>query len=429
MQVGEGDIMALKLSDAERDMLGGLQGPAVAMALRIVARTAEMLGAERLVPVASAHIDGCLYHGDSGTLFVERLVQEGGRVAVPTTLNVGSLDLLHAGRVRLPAHQAAMARRMMDGYAALGCRQSWTCAPYQAGHRPAPGQDVAWGESNAVAFCNSVLGARTNRYGDYLDICAALTARAPLTGLHLPRNRRATLHVDATGLPPALLREETLYPVLGAWLGRQAGEAVAAISGLPPTVSEDRLKALGAAAASSGSVGLFHVVGRTPEAPDLAAACQGLPPEHTIRLTPGMLDAVRRTLSTGQVAPGDPLGGVALGSPHFSQAEVERLLHHLAGRRCAIPLYVCTGRHVVRALETAGLLEPLGAAGVTLVADTCIVVTPILPEATGVIMTNSGKFAHYTRPNTGWDVLFASLPDCVESAVSGRVCRDDALWR
>src|SRR5207245_3592355 len=148
----------LHLTSSERKVAAGRDGPARAMAMRIVADSARLLGAARLVAIASAHIDGCLYHGDSGTLFAERLVEGGGKVAVPTTLNVGALDLLHAGRVRLAPARAAMARRMMDAYLKLGCRPTWTCAPYQAGHRPALGQHVAWGESNAVAFCNSVLG-------------------------------------------------------------------------------------------------------------------------------------------------------------------------------------------------------------------------------------------------------------------------------
>ena len=159
----------------ERAMHDGRDGPAAALALRIVAETARMLGAERLVPIVSAHIDGCLYHGDSGTLFAERLVAGDGAVKVPTTLNVGALDLLHPERIRLDPRRAAMARRMMDAYRKLGCEPSWTCAPYQAGHRPALGTDVAWGESNAVVFCNSVLGARTNRYGDFLDIACAIS--------------------------------------------------------------------------------------------------------------------------------------------------------------------------------------------------------------------------------------------------------------
>ncbi len=420
--------MSLHLTAAERDMLDGSQGPAVAAALRIVAGTARMLGAERLVEVASAHVDGCLYHGDSGTLFAERLVEEGGRVAVPTTLNVGSLDLVHAGRVRLPPHQAEMARRMMRAYAALGCRQTWTCSPYQAGHRPAPGTDVAWGESNAVAFCNSVLGARTNRYGDYLDICAALTGRAPLTGLHLPENRRATVLVEAGGLPPGLLAEEALYPVLGAWLGRTVGDAVAAIDGLPRPLAEDRLKALAAAAASTGAVGLFHAIGVTPEAPDRAAAFGGVPPAETIHLTPAMLAEARRMLSTRQLRPGDTVDAIAVGSPHFSLDEFRELARLLAGRRLAVPFYACTGRHVLSALGE-DVRDGLEQAGVTLIADTCIVVTPILPAQSGVLMTNSGKFAHYTMPNTGWDVLYGSLAECVDSAVTGRVRHDPALWQ
>ena len=129
---------------------------AAAMAARIVDEAARLLGAPDLVAVTSAHIDGCLYHGDSGVAFAERLVALGGRVAIPSTLNVGALDLLHSGRVRFDAHRAAMAHRLMAAYEALGCTPTWTCAPYQAGHRPKLGEHVAWGESNAVAFANSV---------------------------------------------------------------------------------------------------------------------------------------------------------------------------------------------------------------------------------------------------------------------------------
>ena len=152
-----------------------------------------MLGADRLIPVASAHIDGALYHGDSGVHFAERLVAGGAKVAVPATLNVGGLDLINPKTVKADSHRYDMALRLMRAYEAMGCRPTWTCSPYHAGHRPKFGQDVAWGESNAVAFCNSVLGARTNRYGDFLDICCAIAGRAPYYGLHLPEKRRATV--------------------------------------------------------------------------------------------------------------------------------------------------------------------------------------------------------------------------------------------
>ena len=421
--------MSLELSPEDEAMLAGRAGPAAAMALRIVADTARMLGARRLVDIASAHIDGCLYHGDSGTLFAERLLADGGWVRVPTTLNVGALDLVHPGRERLDPARAAMARRLMAAYAGLGCRESWTCAPYQAGHRPSLGQDVAWGESNAVVFCNSVLGARTNRYGDFLDICAALTGRAPLAGLHLAENRRATLLIDASGLNPALVAEDAFYPVLGAWLGQAVGDAIAAIDGLPRPIAEDRLKALGAAAASTGSVGLFHVIGVTPEAPDRASAFGGMPPRQVIRLQAPMLEAARRRLSTGTVPADGRIDAVAIGSPHLSEAELDALIAGLAGRRARIPFYACTGRHALDRIAADGRRAALDAAGVTLVADTCIVVTPILAAPSGLLLTNSGKFAHYTPSNTGWDVLYGSLADCIESAVSGRLVRDEAIWR
>jgi predicted aconitase len=412
----------VQLTTAERDIAEGSDGPARAMALRIVADTARLLGAARLVPIASAHIDGCLYHGDSGTLFAERLAEDGA-VAVPTTLNVGALDLVHAGRVRLELRRAAMARRMMDAYLKLGCRPTWTCAPYQAGHRPALGQHVAWGESNAVVFCNSVLGARSERYGDFLDICAALSGRAPETGLHLDDNRRATLEIDATALARPLVEEEAFWPVLGAWLGSVAAGRVAAFSGLPRTIDEDRLKAMGAAAASTGAVGLFHVAGVTPEEPQL------VPGHDVIPLTGAMLREARDRLSTVRLKPGERVDAVAVGSPHFSFAEFQRLFALLAGRRLAIPFYVCTGRHTLAALEAEGLSTTLAESGLTVVADTCIVVTPILPARDGLLLTNSGKFAHYTRPNTGFEVLYGSLADCAETAVAGRLVRKEALWR
>ena len=410
----------VQLSAADQAMLDGRDGAAAAMAMRIVLGTARMLGAADLTDIASAHIDGCLYHGDSGTAFAERLVEDGGRVRVPATLNVGALDLLHAGRVQLPAHQAGMARRMMRAYVDLGCRQTWTCSPYQAGHRPALGQDVAWGESNAVAFCNSVLGARTNRYGDFLDICAAITGKAPRTGLHLPENRLATILVDARALPSSLRDSDVFYPILGSWLGRTVGTSVAAIRGLP-RVGEDRMKALGAAAASTGAVGLFHIIGTTPEAPDEPTAFGDTPAVETIVLSPAMMEEARRRLSTVTLRRGERIDAVAIGSPHLSANELRALSAGLAGRRCAIPFYACTGRHALDAIGADGTRAELDRSGVLLVTDTCIVVAPILPQGGGVLMTNSGKFAHYTLPNTGFDVVFGTTEECVETAVTGRL--------
>jgi predicted aconitase len=417
--------VGLTLTSEERASLAGERGAATALAMRVVAAAAELLGAERLVEISSAHVDGCLYHGDGGVEFAERLVAGGGRVRVPTTLNVGALDLLHPGRVHGDAHHAAMARRQMEAYLALGCEPTWTCAPYQAGHRPALGQQVAWGESNAVAFANSVLGARTERYGDFLDACSALTGRAPLYGLHLAENRAATVVVDASDVPEELKRRDVFYPVLGTWLGLELGREVAALVGLPRDVTEDQLKALGAAGASSGAVSLFHVVGVTPEAPTLGAATAAHGDVRRIVLTSDRLRPALDRLSTSS---SDRLDAVAVGSPHFSLEEFRTLSRLLRRRRLKVPFYACTGRGVLAALEADGEVARLAEAGVILVVDTCVVVTPILPASGGVLMTCSGKFAHYGPSNTGYAVVYGSLEDCVESAVAGRIVRDEAVW-
>ena len=418
-------MTSVQLSSRDAAMLAGDSGSAARFAMSIVVRMGEILGARDLVEITSSHIDGCLYHGDGGVEFAERLVDLGAKVAVPATLNVGALDLLNPARVRGDSHLREMALRQMRAYQALGCSPTWTCAPYQAGHRPAPGEHVAWGESNAVCFANSVLGARTNRYGDFMDICCAIAGRAPRTGLHMEANRRATVVVDTSAIDPGLKRRDVFYPVLGTWLGAAVDDRVAAIAGLPGDVTEDQLKAMGAAAASSGAVGLFHVVGVTPEAPDLDTALGGAAPRTVIELAPRELRGARDTLSTSAA---DRIDAVAVGSPHFSLTEFDMLEALLPSTRFPVPFYVCTGRSEYRRLEADGRLERMLAGGVEIVVDTCVVVTPILPPKDGVLMTNSGKFAHYTPSNTGYGVVYGSLEDCVRSAMRGRVVRDESLW-
>jgi len=407
------------LSDEERLIAAGRDGSA--MAMRIVAESARLLGAPRLIPVASAHIDGALYHGDAGTLFAEELVRLGARTAIRATLNVGALDLMGCSKSRLTGSSRDMAKRLMLAYEAMGCERTWTCAPYQAGHRPALGTDVAWGESNAVAFCNSVLGARTNRYGDYLDIACAITGRAPDCGLHRPENRRATVVFDVAAIDPVWLASDWAWPVLGTLFGREVGTAIGVVSGVAGPVCEDRLKAFGAAAASAGGVGLFHIVGITPEAPDLATATGSAdadPLTGTITVTPAMIRAAQAGLSTAAGA--TRIDAVAIGSPHLSLKELESVSQLLAGRTARVPIYACTGRHVVREADRTGLRKALERLNVIIVADTCVVVTPILPAIDGVLMTNSGKFAHYAPGNTGYGVVYGSMADCLESAVTGR---------
>lgn len=459
----------VELTDRDRAMLAVDCGEAAAVAMRILVTMAGVYGAERLLDIEGAHIDGCLYHGDSGVDFAELLVAGGARVCVPTTLNVGGLDLLHPEEFAGTAERRAKALRLMECYEEMGCRTIWTCAPYQTTHRPSFGQQVAWAESNAIVFANSVLGARTHRYGDFIDICAAITGRAPAVGLHLEENRRGQVVFDLRSLPRALRSASWLLPAIGYLVGERCGNRIPVLLGLEQA-DEDGLKALGAAAASSGAVALFHAVGITPEAPTLEAALGSRGPElgggaaaEWIEVTTVDLKAALRRLSTvadvappgGEAAAQAPPGSrrparpgaepasvngrardlaidvVALGSPHFSPREFRELLP-LVERRppsAGVEFVVCTNRLSLDFLEREGALERLHSLGVRVVVDTCVVVAPILrTPAGGVLMTNSGKFAHYAPGNVGFDVVFGSLAECVRSAQAGRLWRDPELW-
>ncbi len=185
--------MTLTLDPIDKAMLSGEAGAATAFAFEILHGFAEAVGAKSFLDITGAHIDGCLYHGQVSLDFVERLIALGCQVKVPTTLNVGSMDLIHPEIMRQPDSDKPPLVRLMRAHEELGCMPSFTCAPYQTLFRPRFGQQIAWGESNAIVFANSVIGARTNRYGDFIDLCAAVTGRVPAYGLHLDENRRGQI--------------------------------------------------------------------------------------------------------------------------------------------------------------------------------------------------------------------------------------------
>jgi predicted aconitase len=414
----------LRLTAEEEGMLGGRDGAGVALAMRVIVGLARIAEAPRLVEITSAHVDSCLYHGQVSLDFAHRLVDLGAAVRVPTTLNVGSMDLLHPGLIRTSTSAerriAVGGRELMSAYVALGCTPTWTCAPYQLPDRPRFGEHVAWAESNAIVFANSVLGARTDRYGDFVDICAAITGRAPYAGLHTAEARRGTVVFDCRSLGDRFLRSELAYPLLGHHVGSLAGSEIPVLVGIPGDVSEDNLKAFGAAAASAGGVAMFHAVGVTPEAPDSVDQL----PRYAVDLA--TMRSTRRRLST--ISSGG-VDAISVGTPHASYDECVRLAELLRdGPRIVTPLYLSTGRATRAQAAESGVLASLEAAGVTVVVDTCTYVTSILAPGVKNVMTNSGKWAHYAPGNINVDVVLGSLEECVASARAGRVVLDDGLF-
>jgi predicted aconitase len=413
----------LHLTAFEKDIADGGLGKAAAFAMDILLRFGEAIGAPSFIEISQAHVDGCLYHGQVSLDFVERLATEHGRVRAPTTLNVGSMDLLHPELIGGAAELRSAGRRLMEAHLALGCEPSFTCAPYQTRFRPRFGDQIAWGESNAIVFANSVIGARTNRYGDFIDLCCALTGRAPAYGLHLEENRKGEVLFRLRDAGDAT---DTLYVAVGAIIGERSEGRIPVIEGLPPPRSEDQLKALGAVAASTGSVALFHAIGVTPEAPTRRDAFGGS--SETGEIIEMTSADIRQALAKLSTAPdGTPLVAISLGTPHFSFQEFQTLAPMLTGFRAApgVEFYVNTGRETYTAIEAAGLLAVLEAAGLIIVTDTCTYVTSILRRLDGTVMTNSGKWAHYAPGNIGVEVAFGSLQDCIASAAEGRVVRSD----
>jgi hypothetical protein len=425
--------MTVKLSRRDKQLLDGRRGQGAQMAMRILVRMAEVQDVAELMDVSQAHIDGCGLLSDSSLEFAETLAAKGARVAIPTTLNMVPLDLQNWREFGIDEDFAAKARRQAKAYTDMGCIPTWTCAPYQGYLTPRFGQQIAWGESNAICYANSVLGARTNRYGDYIDICAAITGRVPRCGLHLRENRRGQILFRLLDIQPTIMHSNTFYAVLGHFLGSQTADKIPVIEGLPADVSGDQLKALCAAAASSGAVALFHAIGVTPEANTLEEAFHGGRPEQVIDIHLSDLAKSRSDLSTAREKA--KLDLVVLGCPHFSfeefrdlamlvrtEAEKGKSLHP------DVRFVVLSSQGSYALLQRSDYINVLTDFGIQITLDTCVFHTPMVSPNTKVLMTNSGKCAYYAPGELGVQVAFGSMAECVASAIEGHVCRKESAW-
>jgi predicted aconitase len=419
----------IALDDKDRAFLEGASGPAMQLAMRLVLRAAEVLGARSLIPVTFAHIDACFYSGEAHVDFAQYLVDNCARLAIPAWTNNGVVSLANP-EIRPEAGDPQMVkggRKLMQLYEKLGCKPVWTCAPYQLPGGPKFGDHIVAGESNAVSFYNSVIGARTNKYGDYLDVACAIIGKAPKAGLHRDKERRGDILIRTEDIPAEWKTENIFYHLLGLQAGKLAGQRIPVISGLPPQRTHDGLKALSAAAASAGGVEMWHAIGVTPEAKTEEDAFGESVPERVIDLTPELLAEARQDLTTARDG---PLDMVALGTPHFSLSEFERLVPLVAGRslRPGLAFYVSTSRYVRDEAAKRGWIGELERFGATIIADTCTYYSPAVRQCRGRIMTNAAKWAYYAPGMLGVEVAFGSLAECVESAVKGEVWRDPLLW-
>ncbi|NNB15667.1 aconitase X [Pseudomonas fragi] len=416
---------SIELTEHDRALLAGSYGKAAQVAMQIVLRMAQIQGATQLVDITQAHIDGCIYTGPASLRFAQQLVAWGAKVRVPTTLNSISVDQRRWRELGIDPALGVPASALGDAYMAMGAQLSFTCAPYLLDSAPKAGEQIVWAESNAVVYANSVLGARTLKYPDYLDICIALTGRAPLIGCHLEDQRKARLQIE---LPTLGNLDDAFYPLLGYHIGALAGSRIPLILGLKQQHPDlDDLKAFGAAFATTSAAPLFHIAGVTPEALDPAQVLDGPLPVLKVSLEDLLLSW--HELNSAR----DPqVDVVSLGNPHFSLSEFAQLARLCQGRKRHpdVVLAITCGRAVLEQARAAGHVGVLEAFGAVIVSDTCwcMLGEPVIPPAARNLMTNSGKYAHYAPGLVGRKVHFASLSECVDAACSATASGRLPAW-
>ena len=399
--------MREKLSSNERDMLDGKEGEAKRLALEILIKIADSFGADGLVEVVS--VQAMAHFGSlhiAGLDWLEKLACMGGKCCVPTTQDPASIPFETWEEMGYDPEYAENQLRLRDAIIELGQFPAWSCTPYNQGSVPRFGQNVAWAESSAVSYANSVLGARTNRTPAGLAVCCAITGRAPRYGLYLDENRRASVKVviEAGNL------SDLDYNSIGIILGKTVGNRVPALYGIPKCVSNDNLKYLGASAASSGSVGLYHIDEVTPEA-IMQDPFRKRKPEDEFSITRQMLDETALSMTTEK--PGEP-DLVVTGCPHSSASEVLRIGKLMEGRKVkpGKAFWVFTTYETDSLLRRMGVVQKLEKAGVRMMISTCLVISPLVGNYKTLI-TDSGKFASYLPSEHGVGLIYASLDDCV----------------
>lgn len=400
------------LSDTEKAWLDGEAGEGCRLAMEVVVQVGRSFGARRLIPIASAHILG--HFGSlhqAGIDFLGRLAEGGATCSVPTTVDPSSVDLERWEKFRVPIAYKEKQEALAQLVSALGVTPSWSCTPYLAFNVPRFGENIAWAESSAVAFANSVIGARTNRTPFGLDISAAITGRIPEFGLYLDENRRGSLLFDVTAQDLSDLD----YHTLGAVVGRRSGSSIPVIKGIQPDVTTDRLKTFGAGAASAGSVALYHMIGVTPEA-TLIDPFRGLKPREVISVGPRELVEMEEAISTAHRDL--KVDMVTLGCPLLSLSELRSLSRKMQGRRVKgdIHFWVYLAEETYRQGRDVGLTGPLEKSGIWFSTGTCATISPVKVWGFSHVMTNSAKCALVVPSEHDVAISYRDTDACIQAA-------------
>ncbi len=385
------------LTQTEEKMLDGEQGEVFERMFRLLVRLGEIYGADKMIPVGSVQVAGVSYKsvGDPGLEFLQDMASKGAKVKVLTYLNPAGMDLEDWKELGFPEDFAAKQLEVMEAFKSMGIVITATCTPYLAGNLPRFREHLAWSESSAVSFANSVISARTNREGGPSALAAAICGVTPNYGLHLDENRQPTIKIN---IKDAELQYTSDFGALGYHVGKQVKNKIPYFSGIPDA-NTSHLKALGAAMAASGAVALYYIENLTPEAHLMETS--GL---EGIDVTNSDILDVYETLNCNKEQ-----DITIFGCPHASMEEIAALAAELQGKTLKKPVWICTSRMMKEAANRMGFTAIIENAGGKIVADTCMVVSPIEDMGYKVTAVNSGKAANYLPSFCKQEVVFNNI--------------------
>lgn len=400
----------MELTREQQDMLDGKYGEGTALAMKIQVAIGESFDAKRMVPITRAHV--ALSNQEADLWFAERLLKAGAHCKIAPTVNPGFCLAYFKKLGTVTDEYASLMERTHNAYKNLGAVLSYNCTPYLGTNIPHYGEVVAFSESSATPYVNSVWGARSNREAAQSALCAAITGFVPEYGLLFDENRKGDILVEVQ----ADMKSDFEYHLLG-YMGKKIGNGIPVFAGLPKTISQEALMNLGAQLNTSGAYGMYHIIGVTPEAPTLEAAFGGKEPKRKVVITNEDLENILEQISE----PGNRKVDFALfGCPHFTLDQVQEISNIVRGKKLAIDLWVMTSSHTKEMADRMGLLQIIREAGGDIVEDTCSD-QPCWHFLSGKVgVTDSPKLAYYPK-RRGINLIIRDLKTCVEAALKGEV--------
>jgi len=397
--------MSILFTDKEQKMIDGELGEGVQKSMEILVAIGKIYNAEKFIPVTSSQISGVSYKtiGDAGIEYLEEMVSKNTKVSIPSFLNPSGMDREQWKKMGVPESFSKKQIKIMDLYSKLGVSKTYTCTPYFVGIRPKIREHIAWAESSAVSFANSVLGARTNREGGPSALASAVCGITPYYELHIDKNRIATIIIRVE----AHLKDSSDFGAMGYFLGQRVKGKIPAFVGIK-SASEDNMKSLGAAMAATGSVALYYIDGITPEF--VVSNPENIKDMKEIIFTDTELNKIKNEINKRFKSNDDSKPElIAIGCPHASLDEIKKVAELVDGKKVCCDLWVCTSRFMREKADEKGYLKTIEKAGGKIIADTCMVVCPIEEMGYKITAVNSGKAAKYLPSFNNQTILFERL--------------------